>query len=75
MLGPMLLTRPTTTEDVLRVNLILIRVNMHLPAALCMLFVIVSHFLFSSQLLGAIRLNKICPGCLDSLYSRSEWYQ
>ena len=27
----------TTTEDVIRVNFILIRANMHLPAALCML--------------------------------------
>ena len=47
---------------------------MHLPPALCIHFVIVSISPFSSQLLGEIRSNKNCPGCLDSLESRAGWY-
>ena len=63
-----------TTEDVLRASFIFNRANMHLPPALCMHFVIISISPFSSQLLGEIRSNKNCPGCLDSLESRAGWY-
>ena len=63
-----------TTEDVLRASFIFNRANMHLQAALCMHFVIISISPFSSQLLGEIRSNKNCPGCLDSLESRAGWY-
>ena len=48
-----------TTQRVLRASLFFNRANMHLACCLCLQFVIISPSLFSSQLLGEIRLNKI----------------
>jgi len=62
------------TEDVLQASFIFNQVNMHLQAVLCMHFVIISISPFSSQLLGEIRSNKNCQGCLDSLEYRAGWY-
>ena len=55
----MLLWEENTTERALQVILFFNRANMHLASCLCMHFVLSSPSLFSSQLLGEIRSNKI----------------
>ena len=51
--------KPVTTERALQASLFFNRANMHLACCLCMHFVMISPSLFSSQLLGEIRSNKI----------------